>query len=99
MSDEGIRSALEQMEAWLADPSWEPLPDAIAEWDDAFHRAMNQANHGPGWDVLIARCHALGRELEARADLISVKCNDLKVELEGQSRGVRALKGYSAAIR
>jgi flagellar hook-associated protein FlgK len=96
MSDVKVRATLEQMEAWLAEPSWEPDAEALARWNKAFLSAMAQAGKEPGWSDLITKAHELGRQLELRADRLAQQRDQVMSELEGQARGARALKSYRA---
>jgi hypothetical protein len=99
MSDREVRAAIERMEAWIADPAWEQDPDALAEWNAAYGRALANAERGPGWEALVARAHALGQAVTARTGALSVELEALRLELAGQARGGRALKGYGAGLR
>jgi len=97
MSDLDVRAAVEEMEAWLGDPDWDPEPDALDRWNEGFHEALACAEKGEGWPDLAARCHDLGRRLEGRIEhLIQVR-NSVKAELDSIGQGNRALKGYGAA--
>lgn len=99
MSDEAVRQAVAQMEAWLDDSAWEPDAQVLAAWEDEFQAAMAQAEKASGWEDLVARAHAAGRRLEDRAAALAEDCKRLKAELEAQGRGTRALKGYGASVR
>lgn len=99
MSDGRVRAAIEQMEAWLADPTWEPDPDLLAGWDADFQEALAKAEKGPGWPDLAARAHAAGQLLEARSETVGQERDRLRNELEAQERGSRALRGYGANVR
>jgi hypothetical protein len=99
MSDREVCASIEQMEAWLADPAWDPDGDALAEWNQAFLAAVATAERGPGWEELMIRAHALPKELERRTAQLEVRRDALKRELDGQAVGTRALKGYGASIR
>ena len=99
MSDGAVRTALEQMEAWLADPAWDHDPDGLAEWNTGFLAALATADRGPGWEGLVARCHVLGHELELRTVPMEFERDRLKAELELQGRGNRALRGYGTGSR
>ena len=99
MSDLPVRAAIEQMEAWLADSGWEPDPDALAQWNAEFQTALNQTGKGPGWPELAARAHAAGRLLEARSSVVAAARDQMRVELEAQVLGNRALKGYRSSRR
>lgn len=99
MKDGGLRASIEQMEAWVADPTWEPDPERLAQWDVDFQAALARAEKGPDWPNLMARAHAAGRELEARTVKFAQLRDQMKAELDAQERGNRALMGYRASIR
>jgi len=99
MRDGRVLSAVEEMEAWLADPSWDPDPDALARWNASFQAARAQAEKGPGWAALMDRAHVAGRMLEARiADMVEAQ-QQVRSELESRELGHRALRGYGAGAR
>ncbi|MFZ1374990.1 MAG: hypothetical protein WAS25_00180 [Geothrix sp.] len=99
MSDGRVRVAIEQMEAWLDDPAWEPDADALAAWDAEFRASLAGAERGEGWPGLADRSHAAGKRLEARLSEVEQALNQVRGELEAQSRGNRALRGYGAGAR
>ena len=99
MSDGGVRAAIEQMEAWLADSNWEPDPDALAQWNAEFNAALAQAEKDADWPELRARAHAAGHQLEAKKAVFAEVMDRLRAALEGQELGHRALKGYGASAR
>lgn len=99
MSDATVRAAIEQMEAWLADPGWEPEAEALAEWDAGFRAAMAAAEKGEGWPGLVGRAHTAGQRLEARTEVMAQEQDRIRAELDAQGRGNRALKGYGASTR
>ncbi len=99
MSDSRVRAALEQMEAWLVDPAWDPDPEALAQWNVGFQVALAQAEKAPGWPDLMDRAHAAGQYLEARSAMLAQEQDKVRAELEIHERGTRALKGYGASAR
>ncbi|NTW85108.1 MAG: hypothetical protein HGB30_02980 [Holophagaceae bacterium] len=99
MNDTRVRAAIEQMEAWLADASWEPNADTLAQWDTEFQAALAEAEKASGWPELRDRAHAAGHQLEARRVVLAAALDQVRRELEVQERGVRALKGYGASTR
>jgi hypothetical protein len=99
MSVGRVRAAIEQMEAWLADPAWEPGPEALAKWNREFQGALNQTEKGPDWPELAARAHAAGKLMEARLAVVAAARDHVKSELEAQVLGNRALKGYRSGRR
>ena len=99
MSDGRVRAAIEQMEAWLADPTWEPDPEALAQWNAELQVALAQAEKASGWPDLVGRAHAAGHLLQARIALVAEARDRVKAELEAQVRGNRALRGYGASAR
>jgi len=99
MSDREVRAAIEQMEAWLGDPSWEPDPLQLEDWNLYFQGAMARAEKAAGWHDLMTRAHILGPRLEALTAGFIRQRDALKIELELQGNGARALKGYGAGLR
>jgi hypothetical protein len=99
MSDGGLRASIEQMEAWVANPSWDPDPEALARWDAEFQSALVRAEKGPDWPDLMARAHAVGHRLQARTVRFAQVRDELRAQLDAQERGNRALKGYRASVR
>jgi hypothetical protein len=63
MSDARVRAAIEQMEAWLDDPVWEPDAEVLAAWDAEFNAALVAAERAEGWTGLTDRAHAAGKLL------------------------------------
>lgn len=99
MSDLKVLAAIERMEAWMRDPVVAPDPDDLAAWNSEFQAAMATAERGPGWVELVARAQALGGFVESRADLLAAERDAIKLDLDAQARGDRALKGYGASTR
>ena len=99
MSQGGLSASINQMEAWVADPSWEPDPEALAQWHADFQAALAQAEKGPDWPELMSRAHAAGRLLQIRTTKFAQLRDDLKAELDTYERGDRALRGYKASAR
>jgi flagellar hook-associated protein FlgK len=99
MSDRLVRVAIEQMEAWIADPAWEPDPDRLAQWNAEFTAAMAGAEKAEGWPQLLARAHALGAQLEDRVIRLAQLRDDVRAELDALECGTRALRGYGASTR
>ena len=99
MSEGRARATIEEMEAWLADPGWEPDPEVLARWNAEFQGALAQKGNGPGWLDLVARAHAAGLLLEARLAVVTAAQDQVRAELEARARGNRALKGYGAGRR
>jgi hypothetical protein len=99
MSDGLVRAAVEQMEAWLEDQTWEPDPGTLNQWNAAFQAALARADKGQEWADLIRRAHEAGRLLEARAAVLAEGKDRVRAEIEVQARGNRALKGYGASTR
>ena len=94
-----MRVTIDQMEAWLADPNWEPEPEAISRWNLEFEEGLAEARQFPDWDELQARVHALGARLEFRLTHFTQVRDGLRDELSVQERGNRALKGYGTVNR
>ena len=99
MSNYRVRAAIEQMEAWLANPGWNPDPEALAQWTAEFQGALSQIEKGPDWPEVAARAHAAGKLLEARLAGVAAARDEVRTELEARIRGNHALKGYGANRR
>lgn len=99
MSDSLVLRSLERMEAWLDDPSWEPEAALLDAWQSDFDAAVAGAERSEGWMSLVHRAHEAGRRLESRMQEVAAEAERLRRRLESQDRGVRALKGYGAAIQ
>lgn len=99
MSHGEVRAAIEQMEAWVGDPSWEPDPEALAQWNAAFLVAVAEARNEDGWPELVARAHAVGHQVEARLTQLAQWREAVRAELDTQERGSRALRGYGSSAR
>ena len=94
MSDRQLIVAIEQMEAWLANPTWEPDAGALIRWNEAFQAAVAHPEKGEGWPDLVARAHAAGRALDARVGEFAPLQDRRKAALDAQEQGNRALRGY-----
>lgn len=99
MSPVSLDVVLMQMEAWLDDPTWVPVPDDLTVWNEQLVPAMVRLEANPERDTLRQRCHVLGQRLEMRADRLAIQQGDLKAIIEGQTLGFRALKGYGASLQ
>lgn len=99
MTDGRVRTAIEQMETWLADPAWEPDSESLAQWNAEFTQSLAEADKGSGWPELLGRAHAAGQILEGRIAAVVEEQDRVKADLEAQDRGNRALRGYGANTR
>jgi hypothetical protein len=99
MSDAAVLQEIERMESWMRDPQNLPGPEDIAEWNRAFERALASAERGPGWSALMVRSRALGSQVNERSAALASQRDQVRVELDTQERGGRALKGYGATVR
>lgn len=99
MSDGAVRAAIQTLEAWLADPE-RPLDEvALEAWNRDFQAAMAGAEKGPGWPELVARGHRLAERVESRRQAVAAQRDAVRLELEQQAQGDRALKGYGSNTR
>ena len=99
MSDARVRAAIEQMEAWVADLTWEPDSEALDRWNTEFQMALAQTDKASGWSDLVDRAHTASRALDARIVLLTEERDQVRIQLVAQERGNRALKGYGASTR
>jgi hypothetical protein len=99
MSDEAVLNAIRVLEAWLKAPDV-PLDGATLEvWHRDFNAALAGAVKGPGWQELVARGHRLAEQVERHSDAVEAQRDAIRLELQGQVQGSRALKGYESSIR
>ena len=99
MSAGRLRLAIEQMEAWLANMTWEPDPEALAQWELEFRAALADYKKGSGSTDLLDRAHAAGKLLEVRIQSMEDQLVQMRTGLEAQGLGNRALRGYGASTR
>jgi hypothetical protein len=71
-----------------------PDIDYVAAWNDKFRTAVDTAERGPGWEDILGRAHALGEVIQNRIGGLNYERDQLRRELQIQSVGKRALKGY-----
>lgn len=99
MSDEAVRAAIQTLEAWLADPERALDEIALETWNRDFQAAVAGAEKGPGWPELVARGHRLAERVESRRQAVAAQRDAVRLELEQQAQGDRALKGYGSSTR
>jgi hypothetical protein len=99
MNDGKVHAAIEQLEAWTADPAWEPDSELLSQWNADFQAALAQAEKAEGWPGWVARAHAIAEQIELRVTQLAKMQDELRVELDSHERGDRALKGYGASAR
>jgi hypothetical protein len=94
MTDQDVLVVLDRLEAILAAPLEHPNGQAIADWHEAFKRAVAQAERGPRWPEVQARARLLGRLLKRREALIQDAQKSLRLKLGKYSAGRVALQAY-----
>lgn len=99
MTNSEVDALLAMMEAWLADPAWELEAESLADWTSRFNDALATADRSHGWIETAERSHRVGRQLEQRLQSVIEAKERIRVELEQQDKGVRALKGYGTVSR
>ncbi len=99
MRADRLRDAIEQMEAWLADMTWDPDPEALAQWELEFRAALAEYKKGSGAIDMIDRAHSAGKLLDARIRSMEDLLVQMRTGLEAQGLGNRALRGYGASTR
>lgn len=92
MSDQALSLLLDELEQLLQQDA--PDGEALASWRARFDAALPEAERGPGWEQLVARCRTLAARLDAAANALSQQRDALRREMEMQDQGARALKGY-----
>jgi len=98
MSDGAVSSLISEMENYLKETEL-PDTDFIVAWNEKFHAAVDAAERGSGWQDIVDRAHALGEEIQKRIGGLNCEREQMLREMEVQSLGARALKGYSSAIQ
>lgn len=99
MSDTEVVACLDEMEARLHCPSSDWTPEALEGWHQRFHAAVATAERGPDWAEIVERAHSLGGMVTNLAALASSQRDQIRMELDRQALGYRALKGYGASVR
>jgi hypothetical protein len=99
VSDAAVLAAIEAMEAWMADPGHPMDGPTLEAWNRGFQAAVAQAERGPGWEELVVRAHTLVERVEARRKAVAAQRDAVRLELERQTQGTRALKGYGSSTR
>lgn len=99
MSDGAVLAAIQAMEGWLADPDHFLDEAALEAWNREFREAAARAEKGPGWAEVVARAHDLAKRIEARTRALEAQRDAVRLELEQQAKGDRALKGYGSSTR
>jgi flagellar hook-associated protein FlgK len=98
MSDSAVSSLISEMENYLKETEL-PDTDYIVAWNDKFHAAVDAAERGAGWQDIVDRAHALGEAIQKRIGGLNYEREQIRRELQIQSVGARALKGYSSGIK
>jgi hypothetical protein len=101
MSDAAVDALIAEMEKYLGETE---MPDAgfVAGWHERFGLAVEAARaagHGPDWQEIVGRGHALGDAIQGRIGGLSYEHEQLRRELNVQALGQRALRGYSSGLR
>ncbi len=96
MTDQGVLEVLERLEPLLAAPLERPHAQAVADWHEAFKRAVAGAERGPRWPEVQARAKVLGRLLSRRMALLQAAQDALRKDLARFSSGRKALAAYRA---
>jgi|GEM_PF-1150536 len=98
MSDGAVGSLISEMEKYLKETEL-PDIDFIVSWNEKFHAAVDAAERGTGWQDIVDRAHVLGEEIQKRIGGLNYEREQVRREMEIQSLGKRALKGYSSGIQ
>jgi len=97
MSDQDVVAVLDRLEQLLEAPGGpqEALePQAVAQWQETFDRALATAQRGPRWPEIRLRAKTLKARLDQRVDALRDAQRVIQGELEQGARGRRALAGY-----
>ncbi len=97
MSDRDLALVLDEMERMLEEQPFPEDPDAIEAWRLRFAEAVASADRGPEWECLASRARNLGRKVEHLLVHLNQKRESLRLELDHQAQGSRALRAYRPA--
>jgi hypothetical protein len=100
VSDAAVDGLIAEMEKYLGETG-APDADFVADWHERFGQAVEAARaagHGPGWEEILRRGHALGDAIQSRIGGLSYEQEQLRRELNVQAAGRRAMKGYSSGL-
>ncbi|HEX9080669.1 MAG TPA: hypothetical protein VF768_00250 [Holophagaceae bacterium] len=99
MNDATVRAILARLEAWLK-ASKDPLDPAFLEaWNREFQAAQATAERGPEWPDLVAWAHRLADQVDQRRRTVESQREEVRLELQRQAQGQRALQGYGGRTR
>jgi hypothetical protein len=99
MTDEDVLAVLDRLPPLLAVPADLPNGQAIADWHDAFKKALAASERGPRWPEVQARAKVLGVLLSRRVGLVEAAQKAVKRDLDQCLTGGRALSAYQTPIR
>lgn len=94
MSDRDLARILDEMEEMLRQEPFPEAPEAIEAWRLRFADAVASADRGPEWEALAKRARELGKRVEILLEELSRKRDALRLELDHQAQGSRALRAY-----
>jgi hypothetical protein len=94
MSD-AVSSLILDLENYLKETEI-PDTDYIAEWNEKFRAALETAEKGPDWKSIVDRAHALGDVIQKRIGGLNYERDQMLDQMNLQTSGQRALKGYSS---
>lgn len=97
MSDRDLALVLDEMERMLEEQPFPEDPEAIEAWRLRFAEAVASADRGPEWESLAVRARDLGRKVEHLLEHLNHKRESLRLELDHQAQGSRALRAYRPA--
>lgn len=94
MSDQDLARILDEMDRMLGQRPFPEDPEAIEAWRLRFAQAVASAEHGPDWERLALRARDLGKRVESLLDDLNRERERLRLELDHQAQGSRALRAY-----
>ena len=98
MSDALVSHLVAEMENYLKGTE-SPDPEHVAAWNARFQAAVENAERGPEWKGTVDRAHALSETIQKRIGGLNYEREQLRLELNSQALGQRALKGYSSSTQ
>jgi hypothetical protein len=94
MTDQDVIAVLDRLESLLGAPLDRSDARAVADWHEAFKRAVAGAERGSRWPEVQARAKVLGRLLSRRMALLQAAQDALRQDLAKVASGRKALAAY-----
>jgi hypothetical protein len=99
MSDAEVLRLVEEMEGLLESDPATLDADLIANWHQQFLSACASAEKGPAWPETVLRARVVAGRVDGLVTVLNKQKDALKIEMEAQAVGRRALQAYKPQSR